>query len=156
MDIKYYINKVSGTIEAINMDNIKRIWVDWHGNDAANIATVYFDDIKIDTIKIKQLEKTVNEIINSEDKILKIYNSDIIKRALKEESRELIFKIGFNTFKEYLQSNDINIEVIIKRLKILVIRAYVEQLKTSDTIGADKSLNYLISFVLISLYVSSI
>lgn len=152
MDIKYYINKSSGTIEAINMDNIKRIWVDWHGNDNPILATVYFDDINVDSIKREKVEMKVNEITSSEDKILEIYNSEIIRKVFKEENSKIIFKNGFNTFKEYLQSSDVNLEVIIKSVKLLIVRVYVEQLKNFDTIGGDKTLSYLISFVLSSMY----
>lgn len=94
MDIKYYYNFNSKSIEAINMDNVKRIYVKYYSCNSEQVSTLYFDDINIHSIPKEIMEKKINEIVNSEEKILEIYNSDIIKKCSKEENKELIFKKG--------------------------------------------------------------
>lgn len=89
-------------------------------------------------------------------KMLEIYNSDIIKISFKDESRELIFKNGFTAFKEYFQSSDVNFETVLKGYKLIGIRAYIEQMKAFDVIASDKSIDYIVSFVISFMYMKYI
>ena len=67
MDIKYYYNCDSRCIEAINMDNVKRIYIEWHGSNNKNLSTLYFDDIKIHSIDKESMEDKINEVVNLEE-----------------------------------------------------------------------------------------
>ena len=75
MDIKYYYNCNSKVVEAINMDNVKRIYVDYYNCNSKKVSTLYFDEISIHSIYKETMEKKINEIINSEEKILEIYKN---------------------------------------------------------------------------------
>lgn len=156
MDIKYYRNRTSGAIEAINIDNVKRIYIEWHETDKKSLSTLYFDDIKIHTINKESMENKINEIISSEDKILEIYNSDIIKKIFKQENSEVIFKIGFIAFKEYLQSRDVNFDTVLNTYKLIGIRAYIEKIKAFDVIVSDKVTEFIVGFILCFMYLSSL
>lgn len=155
MDIKYYYNCESRGIEAINMDNVKRIYMEYYMG-SEKVSTLFFDDIKIHSIDKESMEDKINEIVNSEEKMLEIYNSDIIKISFKDESRELIFKNGFTAFKEYFQSSDVNFETVLKGYKLIGIRAYIEQMKAFDVIASDKSIDYIVSFVVSFMYMKYI
>lgn len=152
MDIKYYYNFNSESIEAINMDNVKRIYVKCYSCNNEQVSTLYFDDINIHSIPKEIMEKKINEIINSEEKILEIYNSDIIKKCSKEENKELIFKNGFLKFKDYFQSNNVNFETIFNEYENIGVRAYIEYIKAFDVMEYNKSIDYIVSFVIISMY----
>lgn len=152
MDIKYYYNFNSESIEAINMDNVKRIYVKYYSCNNEQVSTLYFDDINIHSIPKEIMEKKINEIINSEEKILEIYNSDIIKKCSKEENKELIFKKGFLEFKDYFQSNNVNFETIFNEYENIGVRAYIEYIKVFDVMEYNKSIDYIVSFVIISMY----
>lgn len=156
MDIKYYYNCNSKVVEAINMDNVKRIYVDYYNCNSKKVSTLYFDEISIHSIYKETMEKKINEIINSEEKILEIYNSDIIKKSLKEESRELIFKNGFLVFKDYFKSNNMNFEAVFNEYENIGVRAYVEYIKVFDVMDYNRSIDYIVSFVIISMYLKYI
>lgn len=156
MDIKYYYNCNSKVVEAINMDNVKRIYVDYYNCNSKKVSTLYFDEISIHSIYKETMEKKINEIINSEEKILEIYNSDIMKKSLKEESRELIFKNGFLVFKEYFKSNNVNFETVFNEYENIGVRAYGEYIKVFDVMDYNKSIDYIVSFVIISMYLKYI
>lgn len=156
MDIKYYYNCNSKVVEAINMDNVKRIYVDYYNCNSKKVSTLYFDEISIHSIYKETMEKKINEIINSEEKILEIYNSDIIKKSLKEESRELIFKNGFLVFKDYFKSNNMNFETVFNEYENIGVRAYVEYIKVFDVMDYNRSIDYIVSFVIISMYLKYI
>lgn len=155
MDIKYYYNCESRGIEAINMDNVKRIYMNYYTN-SKKVSTLFFDDIKIHSIDKESIEDKINEIVNSEEKMLEIYNSDIIKKVLKKENSELILKKGFAAFKEYFQSSDVNFETVLKGYKLIGIRAYIEQIKEFDVIASDKLIDYIVSFVISFMYMKCI
>mgnify|MGYP000040344647 FL=1 len=156
MDIKYYYNCNSKVVEAINMDNVKRIYVDYYNCNSKKVSTLYFDEISIHSIYKETMEKKINEIINSEEKILEIYNSDIMKKSLKEESRELIFKNGFLVFKDYFKSNNMNFETVFNEYENIGVRAYVEYIKVFDVMDYNRSIDYIVSFVIISMYLKYI
>lgn len=156
MDIKYYYNCNSKVVEAINMDNVKRIYVDYYNCNSKKVSTLYFDEISIHSIYKETMEKKINEIINSEEKILEIYNSDIMKKSLKEESRELIFKNGFWVFKDYFKSNNMNFETVFNEYENIGVRAYVEYIKVFDVMDYNRSIDYIVSFVIISMYLKYI
>lgn len=156
MDIKYYYNCNSKVVEAINIDNVKRIYVDYYNCNSKKVSTLYFDEISIHSIYKETMEKKINEIINSEEKILEIYNSDIMKKSLKEESRELIFKNGFLVFKDYFKSNNMNFETVFNEYENIGVRAYVEYIKVFDVMDYNRSIDYIVSFVIISMYLKYI
>lgn len=155
MDIKYYYNCDSRGIEAINMDNVKRIYMEYY-TSSKKVSTLFFDDIKIHSIDKESMEDKINEIVNSEEKILEIYNSDIMKKSFKEESRELIFKNGFFAFKEYFQSNNVNFETVFNEYKNIGIRAYIEYIKDFNVMDYDRSIDYIVSFVISFMYLKFI
>ena len=156
MDIKYYYNCNSKVVEAINMDNVKRIYVDYYNCNSKKVSTLYFDDIKIHSIDKNSLENKINEIVNSENKILKIYNSSIIKIALGEENAILIFKNGFTAFKEFFQSSSVNTKTVFSNFKVIGTIAYIEQLKEFDKIGTDRTIDYIVGFVISFMYMKYI
>lgn len=155
MDIKYYYNCESRGIEAINMDNVKRIYMEYYMG-SEKVSTLFFDDIKIHSIDKESMEDKINEIVNSEEKMLEIYNSDIIKISFKDESRELIFKNGFTAFKEFFQSSSVNTKTVFSNFKVIGTIAYIEQLKEFDKIGTDRTIDYIVSFVISFMYMKYI
>lgn len=152
MDIKYFINTEIGNIEAINMDNVKRIYIEWNSDDKY-LSSLYFDDIKVHGINKKIMEDKFNEIISSEEKVLKIYNSDIIKKVTKNKNRELIFNHGFSEFKDFIMFNDIEFEKVVMSYKAIGIKAYIEHIKIVNVI-AYETIDYIISSVLIFMYLN--
>lgn len=156
MDIKYYYNCNSRVVEAINMNNVKRIYIEYYGYNNKKVSTLYFDDIKIHSIDKESMEDKINEIVNSEEKILEIYNSDIIKISFREQSRELIFKNGFFAFKEYIQSNKVNFETLFKAYNVIGVRTYIEYMKVFDVIDYNKLIDYIFSFVICFMYLKYI
>lgn len=156
MDIKYYINYDSGSVEAINMDNVKRIYIEHFKDTSKNLSQLYFDEIKVHILKKGLLEDKINEIVNSEEKILEIYNSDIFKTKLNEENRNEIFMKGFNSFKEFVKSADMNIESFIFNFKIIGVRSYIGLLDENNKIGADETIDYIVRFVIIFMYLKHI
>nr|UVN03569.1 MAG: hypothetical protein [Bacteriophage sp.] len=153
MEIKYYYNCESRSIEAINMDNVKRIYMKYYTN-SKKVSTLFFDDIKIHSIDKENMEDKISEIVNSEEKILAIYNSDIIKISFKDESRELIFKNGFLVFKEYIKSNNVNFEAAFKAYKVVGVRTYIEYMKSFDVIDYRTLIDYIFSFVISFMYLN--
>ena len=152
MDIKYYINYASGSVEAINMDNVKRIYIE-HFNDASKtLGNLYFDDIKVHILNRGLVEDKINEIINSEEKILEMYNSDIEKINLNKEKRNKIFINGFIPFKEFVKSDNLNIESFTRDFKIIGVRSYIELLKDTNKIGTAETTDYIVKFMIISMY----
>lgn len=156
MDIKYYYNCNSKVVEAINMDNVKRIYVDYYNCNSKKVSTLYFDEISIHSIYKETMEKKINEIINSEEKILEIYNSDIIKISFREQSRELIFKNGFLAFKGYIQSDNVNFEAAFNAYKVIGVRTYIEYIKVFDAIDFNELIDYIFSFVICFMYLKYI
>lgn len=154
MDIKYFMNRETGRIEAVNIDNVKRIYVEWNYDDKS-LSTLYFDDMKIHNINKESFEDDINRIVSSEEKILKIYNSNIIKKFLNDRSKELIYNGGFIKFKDYIMSADVNHESVITAYKLVGVKAYIQYMKTTDVIGSDKTTKYIVSFLLVYMYITS-
>lgn len=152
MDIKYYINYASGSVEAINMDNVKRIYIEHFNDTSKNLSELYFDDINVHILKTGLIEDKINEIISSEEKILEMYNSDIEKINLNEEKRNKIFINGFIPFKEFIKSGNVNIKSFINDFKIIGVRSYIELLKNTNKIGTDETIDYIVRFMIISRY----
>lgn len=152
MDIKYYINYASGSVEAVNMDNVKRIYIENFNDTSKNLSELYFDDIKVHIIKTGTIKDKINEIINSEEKILEMYNSDIKKVNFTEERMNKIFMDGFNPFKEFVKSSDVNIDSFINNFKIIGVRSYIELLKNTNKIGTSETIDYIVRFMIISMY----
>lgn len=155
MDIKYYYNFESRGIEAINMDNVKRIYMEYY-TSSKKVSTLFFDDIKIHSIDKESMEDKINEIVNSEEKILEIYNSDIIKKSFRKVSRELIFKNGFLAFKGYIQSDNVNFEAAFNAYKVIGVRTYIEYIKVFDAIDFNELIDYIFSFVICFMYLKYI
>ena len=156
MDIKYYINYDSGSVEAINMDNVKRIYIEHFNDINNNLGKLYFDDVNVHIIKRGLVEDKINEIVNSEEKILEMYNSDIFKTKLNEENKNKVFMNGYSSFKEFIESKDVNIEGFISIFKIIGIRPYIELLKDKNRIGNDETNDYIVRFILIFMYLKHI
>lgn len=156
MDFKYYINQSSGVIEAINVDNVKRVYVQYYNCNNEKLSTLYFDDISVHSIYKEAMEDEINEIVDSEEKMLGIYNSDIINKTYREESRELIFKNGFFVFKDYLKSNNVNFETVFNEYRNMGVRAYIEYIKNFNVMDYDRLINYVVRFVIISMYLKYI
>lgn len=152
MDIKYYVNYTSGSVEAINMDNVKKIYIECCNDNSNNLSMLYFDDIKIHVLDKDKVEDKINEIVNSEEKILEIYNSDISKIKFSEENRNRIFMNGFNPFKEFIKSSHINIESFTYNFNMIGVRSYIELLKSDNKIGGNGTIDYIVRFIIIFMY----
>lgn len=133
------------------MDNVKRIYIKCF-KDSDKLAELYFDDIKVHTIQRDEVECIINGIINSEEKILDIYNSEIYEVKLSEENRKIIFMNGFAPFKEFIKSGNVNVKSFIDDFKIIGIRPYIELLKDKTKIGGNSTIDYIVRFIIIFMY----
>lgn len=55
-------------------------------------------------------------------------------------------------FKDYFQSNNVNFETIFNEYENIGVRAYIEYIKEFDVMEYNKSIDYIVSFVIISMY----
>lgn len=55
-------------------------------------------------------------------------------------------------FKDYFQSNNVNFETIFNEYENIGVRAYIEYIKAFDVMEYNKSIDYIVSFVIISMY----
>lgn len=156
MNIKYYANKETVSVNAVNIDNIKKISIDCTDDNENIIGNLYLDDIRIELFKIEVLNKYFNKIVSSEKHILEMFNSNVIRKYAKEEYRDIIYKEGFDKFKTYVTSNNITVNLLLDEFKIIGVRGCIQILEEKIIINNSESLNYLIEFLMISLYLRTI
>lgn len=158
MNLVYYNNKKTDKFEAVNMENIRRIYSKSYSEDGDKFVKIYFDEIEVCNFGIEEINNGFYRIVRDTCEINRLVNSDFIKYSfIGKNDIDIEFKLnvkihGCEVIKEYFEENKFSKDELFDIFEEYCILGFSEGIKKMKLITEASIIGYIFYIIIIIYY----
>lgn len=153
-----YINKETKSMEMINSNMVKHVTMEKskYNNSENKFIGLYFDDILVEYLDKKDIDKLIKNILESDEKLFETYDE---AKGFNVDKIKKIKRFGFTYLKQYLKGRTGLVEDVFKYLYVSGVIYYHDVVFSKDTISNRVYIQHnredLICHILLNIYLSN-